>query len=83
MTNKERNERQKAYQLAKRKELSEKAARQQANLKALQDANRANARVIPNGHPLSPQIEDKTVLPNRKPLYGTPDYIPQRKINQG
>lgn len=69
MTNKERNEKQKAYQLAKRKALSEKAARQRANLKALQDANRATARVIPKDHPLSPQIADKTILPNRKPLY--------------
>ena len=83
MTNKERNEKQKAYQIAKRKELSEKAARQQANLKALQDANRANARVIPKDHPLSPQIADKTVLPKHKPIYGTPDYMPQRKINHG
>jgi len=69
MTNKERNEKQRAYQLAKRKELSEKAARQRANLEALQDANRATARVIPKDHPLSPQIADKTILPNRKPLY--------------
>lgn len=69
MTNKERNEKQRAYQLAKRKELSEKAARQRANLEALQDANRATARVIPKNHPLSPQIADKTILPNRKPLY--------------
>lgn len=69
MTNKERNEKQRAYQLAKRKELSEKAARQRANLEALQDANRATARVIPKDHPLSPKIADKTILPNRKPLY--------------
>lgn len=69
MTNKERNEKQRAYQLAKRKELSEKAARQRANLETLQDANRATARVIPKNHPLSPQIADKTILPKFKPLY--------------
>lgn len=69
MTNKERNEKQKAYQIAKRKALSEKAARQRANLEALQDANRQNVKVIPKDHPLSPQIADKTILPNRKPLY--------------
>lgn len=71
------------YEANRRKQISEKNARQKANLEALQQRNRQNAKVIPNGHPLSPQIEDKTVLPNRKPLYGTPDYIPQRKINHG
>lgn len=71
MTNKEKHEKNKQYQLTQSKKLSEKRARQQANLKVLQEANRANARVIPKGHPLSPQIEDTTVLPKNTPIYPT------------
>lgn len=62
MTKQERN--------AKRnKQITEKNARQKANLEALQQRNRQNVKIIPKDHPLSPQIADKTVLPNRKPLY--------------
>jgi hypothetical protein len=75
---------QKAKYNAKRnKEISEHLARQRANLEAIRERNRSTAKVIPKDHPLSPQIEDTTVLPNRKPIYGTPDYIPQRRITHG
>ena len=75
---------QKAEYNAKRnKEISEKNARQRANLEAIRERNRSTAKVIPKDHPLSPQIEDTKVLPNRKPIYGKPDYTPQRKINHG
>ena len=71
------------YEANRRKLVSEKNARQRANLQAIQERNRSTAKVIPKDHPLSPQISDKTVLPKNKPLYGTPDYTPQRKINHG
>lgn len=75
---------QKAEYNAKRnKEISEKNARQRANLQALRDKNASTGKVIPKDHPLSPQIADKTVLPKHKPIYGTLDYTPQRKINHG
>ena len=57
------------YEANRRKIVSEKNARQQANLQAIQERNRSTAKVIPKGHPLSPQIEDTTVLPKVKPLY--------------
>lgn len=71
------------YNAKRNKEISEHLARQRANLQALRDKNASTGRVIPDGHPLSPQISDKTVLPKAKPLYGTPDYTPQQKINHG
>ena len=57
------------YEAKRRKVISEKNARQRANLQAIQERNRSTAKVIPDGHPLSPQIADKTVLPKLKPLY--------------
>ena len=71
------------YNAKRCKDMSEHLARQRANLQAIQERNRSTAKVIPKDHPLSPQISDKTVLPKVKPLYGTPDYTPQRKINHG
>jgi len=76
-------EQKQEYNAKRCKDISEKAARQRANLEAIRERNRATAKVIPNGHPLSPKIADKTVLPKVKPIYGTPDYVPQRKINHG
>lgn len=71
------------YNAKRNKEISEKNARQRANLEAIRERNRSTAKVIHKDHPLSPQIEDKTVLPKHKPIYGTLDYTPQRKINHG
>ena len=76
-------EQKQEYNAKRNKAISEKLARQRANLQAMQERNRSTAKVIPKDHPLSPQIEDKTVLPKNKPIYGKPDYIPQRRITHG
>jgi hypothetical protein len=76
-------EKKQEYNAKRCKDISEHLARQRANMQALRDKNASTGRVIPKDHPLSPQIADKTVLPKVKPIYGTPDYKPQRKINHG
>ena len=62
-------EKKQEYNAKRCKDISEHLARQRANLQAIQERNRSTAKVIPKGHPLSPQIEDTTVLPKVKPLY--------------
>lgn len=67
MDNKQRYERQ--SQQNSRLKANEKRKTMKANLSQLEAQNRARAVVIPKGHPLSPNIADKTVKPARKPLY--------------
>ena len=66
-------DRQQKYQMPSQQKSRQKANEQRktmnANLSELEALNRATAVVIPKGHPLSPQIADKTVKPFKKPLY--------------
>lgn len=68
MDNKQRYEL--ASQQKSRLKANAKRKTMNANLSALEAANRSSAVVIPKGHPLSPQISDKSVKPKHKPLYG-------------
>ena len=72
MTNKEKYQQERESQKRSREKANDKRRRMNANLEALQAANRAKAYIVPKGSELSPQIADKTVI-LKKPLYA-PTY---------
>lgn len=48
--------------------------KQQSNLREMQQALKDKAFIVPIGHPMQPQIKDRTIKPFRKPLYAKSSY---------